>query len=318
MITNYLLLIVGFVVLMLAADWLVRGASGLAKRLNVPNLVIGLTVVAFGTSAPELVVNIMAAYKGTTEIAMTNILGSNIINTLVILGITALVYPIICKECTYKYEIPLSILAGVMVLLLGTEFFGLFKSEYIGLSRIDAVILLLIFVGFIVYIMWCAKKNPCGLHEEFDAMPIWKAVALILIGLTGLIWGGHIIVDKAVILAKAWGIPEAVIGVTIVALGTSLPELATSVVAAAKHNTDLAIGNIIGSNIFNVFFVLGVSSMIHPLDSYGNLIVDASLAAFSSLVLLLLVICNRRRTLTRWGGIVLLLIYTVYLWHLLS
>lgn len=317
MVLSFGLLIVGFVVLILGADWLVSGASGLAKRLNVPDLVIGLTVVAFGTSAPELMVNLMAALNNESEIALTNILGSNTINTFVILGIAALIYPIKSQKCSRQYEIPWSILAGLIILVMGTECFGWCGHDAV-ISRLDGVVLLAIFSLFMYYTLKMAKNNKDVQEEGFLPMKIWKAVLLISIGLVALVIGGKVIVANAVLIAQAFGVSQAVIGVTVVALGTSLPELATSAIAAFKKNPDLAIGNVIGSNIFNVFMVLGISAVIRPLPSYSNLWIDASLAAFGSLLLLLFVSSNRNKELKRWQGAFLLVCYSAYLVWLLT
>ncbi len=317
MVLSFGLLIVGFVVLILGADWLVSGASGLAKRLNVPDLVIGLTVVAFGTSAPELMVNLMAAFNNESEIALTNILGSNTINTFIILGISALIYPIKSQKSSRKYEIPWSVFAGLIILVMGTECFGFCGGEAI-ISRLDGVVLLLIFSLFMYYTLQMAKNNTENQEEGFLPMKIWKAVLLIAVGLVALVVGGKVIVINAVSIAQAFGVSQAVIGVTVVALGTSLPELATSAIAAFKKNPDLAIGNVIGSNIFNVFFVLGISAVIRPLPSYSNLWIDASLAALGSLLLLLFVSTNRHKELKRWQGAFFLACYGVYLIWLLT
>ena len=317
MVLYFGLLIVGFVVLILGADWLVSGASGLAKRLNVPDLVIGLTVVAFGTSAPELMVNLMAAFNNESEIALTNILGSNTINTFIILGISALIYPIKSQKSSRKYEIPWSVFAGLIILVMGTECFGLCGGDAI-ISRLDGVVLLLIFSLFMYYTLKMAKNNTENQEEGFLPMKIWKAVLLIAVGLVALVVGGKVIVINAVSIAQAFGVSQAVIGVTVVALGTSLPELATSAIAAFKKNPDLAIGNVIGSNIFNVFFVLGISAVIRPLPSYSNLWIDASLAALGSLLLLLFVSTNRHKELKRWQGAFFLVCYGVYLVWLLT
>lgn len=317
MVLSFGLLIVGFVVLILGADWLVSGASGLAKRLNVPDLVIGLTVVAFGTSAPELMVNLMAAFNNESEIALTNILGSNTINTFIILGISALIYPIKSQKSSRQYEIPWSMFAGLIILVMGTECFGLCGGDAI-ISRLDGVVLLLIFSLFMYYTLKMAKNNTESQDEGFLPMKIWKAVLLIAVGLVALVVGGKVIVINAVSIAQAFGVSQAVIGVTVVALGTSLPELATSAIAAFKKNPDLAIGNVIGSNIFNVFFVLGISAVIRPLPSYSNLWIDASLAALGSLLLLLFVSTNRHKELKRWQGAFFLACYGVYLVWLLT
>ncbi|MGN0187224.1 MAG: calcium/sodium antiporter [Paludibacteraceae bacterium] len=316
---NIVLLIVGFVVLILGADWLVNGASGLAKRLNVPDLVIGLTVVAFGTSAPELVVNIMAAIEGSSEIALTNILGSNIINVLVILGLSAAICPIASQRSARRFDIPLSVLAGVAVLIFGTECFGWCgDGSAPQISRLDGVLLLVVFAMFMGHSVVMARRGD-NQSESFSPMPVWKALMLMVVGIGGLVLGGELIVRNAVAMAAAWGVSQAVIGVTIVALGTSLPELAMSAVAAVRKNTDLAIGNVIGSNIFNVFFVLGTSAVIRPLPSYPHLIVDASVAAGCCALVWLFVGIGKQHRVERWQGGVLLLCYAVYLtWLLLT
>ena len=305
---SYLLIVAGFVFLIMGADWLVNGASGLAKRFNVPDLVIGLTVVAFGTSAPELVVNLVAAIKGSSEIALTNILGSNIINTLIILGVSALIYPVASQASSRKRDIPLSIFAGLSVFILAI------LTPGGGVNRWGGVLLLVCFCYFMFLTMRHAKQNSADAAEEYTPMPAWKAVGLILVGLLGLIVGGQAIVASAQNIARSWGVSEHIIGLTVVALGTSLPELATSAMAAYKKNSDLAIGNVIGSNIFNVFFVLGVSACIRPLASYEGLIVDAFMAGCSSLLLLGFLYTNRERKLQRWQGFVFLCIYAVYLY----
>ncbi len=317
MLLNIVLLIVGFVVLVLGADWLVDGASGLAKRLNVPDLVIGLTIVAFGTSAPELVVNLMAAIEGSSEIALTNILGSNIVNVLVILGVSAAIYPIASQRSSRRFDIPMSVAAGLAILFLGTECFGAWGSDW-QLSRLDGVILLLIFGLFMYHSMKEAKRGTNQSAESFKAMAVWKALLLIAVGIGFLVAGGELIVRSAVAMAAAWGVPESVVGVTIVAIGTSLPELATSAVAAFKHNSDLALGNVIGSNIFNVFFVLGISAVIRPLPAYPNLPIDAALAAGCCALVWLFVGTNRKYEIARWQGALLLLCYGVYLAWLLT
>lgn len=317
MLLNIVLLIVGFVVLVLGADWLVDGASGLAKRMNVPDLVIGLTIVAFGTSAPELVVNIVSSIEGSSQIALTNILGSNIINVLIILGVSATIYPIASQRSSRRFDIPMSILAGLSILILGTECFGLLGSDWV-VSRLDGIILLCIFALFMYHSVREAKRGQNAGGDEYKPMKIWKAITLILVGIGFLVGGGELIVRAAVAIAEAWGVPEAVVGVTIVALGTSLPELATSAVAAFKHNSDLAIGNVIGSNIFNVFFVLGVSAVIRPLPAYNHLLVDSACAAVCCALVWLFVCTNKRHEIKRWQGVLLLACYAVYLVWLLG
>ena len=303
-----LFLVVGLVLLVKGADWLVDGASKLAKRLGVTDLVIGLTIVAFGTSMPEFVVNMVSVADGATDLAITNILGSNIINTLVILGCSALVCPLVAQRSTVRLDIPLNIVAGVLVLVF---VFISSPMEPKGLSRIEGLALLVVFAAFLVYTFYTAKADASTTTES-TPFPLWKCVVLILAGLVGLVVGGEMIVKTAVAIARYCGVEEAVIGLTIVALGTSLPELATSVVAAFKHNNDIAIGNVVGSNIFNVFFILGTSAIIKHLPVYPGIEIDAALVAVSALAVWLL-LCNKNRSINRWGGVLLLVIYAGYL-----
>lgn len=303
-----LFLVVGLVLLVKGADWLVDGASKLAKRLGVTDLVIGLTIVAFGTSMPEFVVNMVSVADGATDLAITNILGSNIINTLVILGCSALVCPLVAQRSTVRLDIPLNIVAGVLVLVF---VFISSPMEPKGLSRIEGLALLVVFAAFLVYTFYTAKADATTTTES-TPFPLWKCVVLILAGLVGLVVGGEMIVKTAVAIARYCGVAESVIGLTIVALGTSLPELATSVVAAFKHNNDIAIGNVVGSNIFNVFFILGTSAIIKHLPVYPGIEIDAALVAVSALAVWLL-LCNKNRSINRWGGVLLLVIYAGYL-----
>ena len=303
-----LFLVVGLVLLVKGADWLVDGASKLAKRLGVTDLVIGLTIVAFGTSMPEFVVNMVSVADGATDLAITNILGSNIINTLVILGCSALVCPLVAQRSTVRLDIPLNIVAGVLVLVF---VFISSPMEPKGLSRVEGLALLVVFAAFLVYTFYTAKADVTTITES-TPFPLWKCVVLILAGLVGLVVGGEMIVKTAVAIARYCGVAESVIGLTIVALGTSLPELATSVVAAFKHNNDIAIGNVVGSNIFNVFFILGTSAIIKHLPVYPGIEIDAALVAVSALAVWLL-LCNKNRSINRWGGVLLLVIYAGYL-----
>ena len=303
-----LFLVVGLVLLVKGADWLVDGASKLAKRLGVTDLVIGLTIVAFGTSMPEFVVNMVSVADGATDLAITNILGSNIINTLVILGCSALVCPLVAQRSTVRLDIPLNIVAGVLVLVF---VFISSPMEPKGLSRVEGLALLVVFAAFLVYTFYTAKADATTTTES-TPFPLWKCVVLILAGLVGLVVGGEMIVKSAVAIARYCGVAESVIGLTIVALGTSLPELATSVVAAFKHNNDIAIGNVVGSNIFNVFFILGTSAIIKHLPVYPGIEIDAALVAVSAIAVWLL-LCNKNRSINRWGGALLLVLYAGYL-----
>ena len=310
------LIIVGFIALVKGADWLVDGASAIAKRFGISDLVIGLTVVAFGTSMPEFVVNMVSVAEGSTDLAITNILGSNIINTFVILGLTALVYPIASQKRSRDFDIPLSIIAGVLVLIFVTIQLP-FGEETRGVGRIGGIILLLFFCYFLYNTFRHAKEHPEenneNVNESVKELPTRRAIALILGGFIGLIVGGELIVKSAVDIATRMGVSEAIIGLTIVALGTSLPELATSVIAAAKHNSDIALGNVFGSNIFNVFFVLATSATVCPLPAYDGIELDAVMAALGSIIVWLAVKTNKERKIKRLAGALLLIMYGGYL-----
>ena len=306
-------IVAGFVALVKGADWLVDGASAIAKRSGVSDLVIGLTVVAFGTSMPEFVVNMVSVAEGTTDLALTNILGSNIINTFVILGLTALVYPIASQKRSRDFDIPLSIIAGVLVILFVAIQLPFGETER-GVGRIGGVILLLFFIYFLYNTFRHAKDHPDeAAAEEIKLIPVRRAIALILGGFVGLVVGGELIVKSAVDIATRCGVSEAIIGLTVVALGTSLPELATSVIAATKHNSDIALGNVVGSNIFNVFFVLAASATVRPLPAYDGIELDAVMAALGSIIVWMAVKTNHERKIKRWAGALLLILYGGYL-----
>ena len=312
---SVLLIIIGFYALVKGADWLVDGASSIAKRFGISDLVIGLTVVAFGTSMPEFVVNMVSVAEGSTDLAITNILGSNIINTFVILGLTALVYPIASRKRSRDFDIPMSIIAGVLVMLF--VFFQVPMGEQTrGIGRVGGVVLLLVFCYFLYDTFRHAKDHPKESEElaaEPKEIPTRRAIALILGGFIGLCVGGELIVKSAVDLAVRMGVSEAIIGLTIVALGTSLPELATSVIAATKHNSDIALGNVFGSNIFNVFFVLATSATVRPLPAYEGIELDAVMVALGSVIVWMAVKIDKKRKVQRWAGALLLLVYAGYL-----
>lgn len=308
---DYLYILAGFVVLIYGAHFLVDGSTGLAKRFNVPNLIIGLTIVALGTSAPELVVNIVAAVNpGSNDIALTNVIGSNNINVFVILGLSAAIYPISSRKSSRKFDIPLSILAPIMVFLLSLD------GE---LSRADGAILQLFFAWFMFVMIRNTLNHPRKMNDEdFKPMKIWVSIIMIIGGLGGLIAGAYLIVPSAVNIAENLGVSQAVIGLTIVALGTSLPELATSAVAAMKKNSDIALGNIIGSNIFNIFMILGLSATIKPLSVYKGMNTDLALGLISGLLVLIFVYTNKQHKIKRWEGGLLLFIYISYLTWLIA
>lgn len=309
------MLVVGLVLLVKGADWLVDGASAVAKRFGISDLVIGLTVVAFGTSMPEFVVNMVSVAEGSTDLAITNILGSNIINTFVILGVTALIWPVTSQKRSRDFDIPLSIIAGVLVFAC-VSVQSPFGEQSQGITRMGGIILLVMFVYFLFNTIRHAKDHPDEAGDSVCAakpMGIVMAILLVVAGLAGLVVGGEMIVRSAVQIATNLGVSEAIIGLTIVALGTSLPELATSAMAAFKHNSDIALGNVIGSNIFNVFFILGTSAAIRPLPAYDGINIDAWAAAVGGILVWLFVKMNKERQIKRWGGAILLLVYAGYL-----
>jgi cation:H+ antiporter len=295
-----LLVALGFTMLIKGADWFVDGASGIATKFGIPQLVIGLTIVAMGTSAPEAAVSISAAISGSADITIGNIVGSNILNIFIILGISAVITTLAVASSTIKYETPFMILVTVLLLVLGLD-------GTIGL--IDGIILIAAFIAYLTYLFIMAKNNKEE-QPEAKQMAIWKAILLTIIGLALIILGSNVTVDAATAIAKAFGVSERFIGLTIVALGTSLPELFTSVSAARKHNADIAIGNIVGSNIFNILFVVGISSVIVPVPFASNFIFDTIVAIIAAA--LLLVCCLKTKSLKRWAGILMLICYAAY------
>ena len=308
---QYILIIIGFGLLIFGANYLVDGGSGIAKRFNVSDLVIGLTIVAFGTSAPELVVNLFAALgPATADIALTNIIGSNQLNTFIILGATALVFPIKSQMSSRKFDIPLSLSAPLLLIIP-----AFFRND---VSRANGVLLLVIFSFFMFVTARKAFQTRDSQQSEETAAHVkryktWIYVMMVVGGLLLLTVGGKIIINSAVAIAESLGISQVIIGLTIVALGTSLPELATSVVAAFKKNCDIALGNIIGSNIFNVFLVLGISATIRPLPVYHNMLIDLAIAALGSLLVLVFVSTNKKYEIKRWEGLLLLCTYFAYI-----
>lgn len=310
-----LLLIAGFVVLVIGADWLVNGASALAKKYNISDLAIGLTIVAFGTSAPELVVNVFAAAEGHHEIVMGNIIGSNNFNLFIILGIAGLITPLVVQKSTVWKEIPFSLLAVAMLFFVANDFFT-GKSGVI--TRIDGIILLIFFGLFLWYVARQLKSEPLETEVPHKKYSPLKMTLLIVGGLAGLIIGGRLVVTSAIEMARVIGISEKIIGLTIIAAGTSLPELATSVVAALKKNNDIAVGNIIGSNIFNIFLILGLSSVINPVSFDTVFNTDILLLTFGTLLLFFAMFTGKKHKLDRWEAALLLLMYVGYTVYLIG
>jgi cation:H+ antiporter len=314
----YLLFVIGFVLLIKGADWLVDGASALAKRFNISDLVIGLTIVSFGTSAPELFVNVYSSYVGNTGITIGNILGSNIANILLILGVSSLIFPLAVQKNTTWKEIPFSLLAAIMVGIMAADFY-LDGIPVSAITRSEGLVLLSFFIIFMYYIFETSKseqqENSKNISDETNNhnQPIYKSILFILLGLTGLSLGGKWIVDGAVSIATTLGVSQSLIGLTIIAVGTSLPELATSAIAAYKKNADIAVGNVVGSNIFNVFWILGVSSIINNIPFDQKNFIDIGITIFASLLLFLFMFIGKKHILQRWQGILFLLLYITYI-----
>ena len=307
MLLQFLLLAVGFVMLVKGADWFVDGASGIAEKFRIPPLIIGLTIVAMGTSAPEAAVSITATLKGTADITVGNIVGSNILNVLVILGLSAVITPLAVGKSTVRYELPFLIGITVLLLLLGLD--G-------TVSLTDGLILLLFFALYLAYLFVMAKKGMAEIEESDKHLKLWQALLATAVGLALVIYGSDLTVDAASAIARMLGLSERFIGLTIVALGTSLPELVTSVTAARKGSADIAIGNIVGSNVFNILFVVGLSSLVRPVPFAVNFRVDL-LVALAAVVFLLLV-SFRKRKLSRVDGAIMLAGYAAYFVYLIA
>lgn len=302
-------LVIGMVVLVYGANFLIDGASGLARRLGIPELIIGLTIVAFGTSMPELVVNLASVAEGATDLAITNVLGSNIINTFVILGLTAFVYPVVSQKSSRMIDIPFSAMAGLLVLT-----FVFFGNDH-TISLVEGIMLLILLVIYFVINFAYNYKNKLPQENDRNTNPMKTSIAVLCIvaGLVMLVVGGELIVQSSTRIARRFGVSEAIIGLTIVALGTSLPELATSVIAAVRKNCDIALGNVLGSNIFNVFAILGTSSVIRDLPAYSGIQLDALVAALGSIMVLMFVLFSKEKKVGRIAGLSLLFVYVVYL-----
>ncbi len=314
---NILFLIGGLLLILVGANALTDGASSVAKRFNISNLVIGLTIVAFGTSAPELTVSIVSALKGSSDIAIGNVVGSNIFNTLMIVGCTAIVAPISMTKGTISKEIPLCLLASIVLFICANDIL-LNGTEKDSISSSDGLLLLCFFLIFLSYTFAIAKNGSTSDEDtSIKSLPIWKSVLYIIGGLAGLVFGGQLFVDGASGIASSLGVSESIIGLTIVAGGTSLPELATSIVAALKKNPEMAIGNVIGSNLFNIFFVLGCSASIVPMNIQGITNVDFGVLIFSCVLLYLFGVFFKKRTITRWEGAVMTLCYVAYIVYLI-
>lgn len=312
------LLLAGFVILIKGADFLVGGASSIAKKFNISNLAIGLTVVAFGTSMPELVVNLISATSGENDAAFGNIIGSNNFNLLMILGIAGLIYPLVVQRKTVKFEVPFSLFAVVVLyMLVNDQRMGLGDQNV--LSRFDGFMLLVCFTVFLLYIYRTMKHTSD--YEEESEIKVYsnlKSVGLFLAGLIMLVGGGKLVVDNAVIIAESYNVSKKLIGLTILAAGTSLPELATSAVAAYRKQTDIAIGNVVGSNIFNIFLILGITGVINPVAFNSVLNFDIYVLTGATIALLVFMFTLDTRKLDRWEALLLLGGYITYMIYLIG
>ncbi len=299
---DYVLLIVGFVLLIKGADFFVDGSSSVAKRLKVPSLIIGLTIVAMGTSAPECAVSISAALAGSNELAIANVVGSNIFNLMAICGLCALMCPMNIQKNSLLQEYPISVGAAVLLMVLGLT------GMIVG--RLEGIILLLVFAAFLTWTVVTALKSRKESEEEYKVLPVWKCILFIVGGMAAIVIGADFVVDSASAIAASFGLSDNLIGLTIVAFGTSLPELVTSVVAAKKGEVDMALGNVIGSNIFNILLVLGVASAISPIAFIGENIIDIIvLIGVSALVWLM---AWPKKRLGRINGAIMLAVYAAY------
>lgn len=307
---TYIILLIGFLLLIKGADFFVEGSSSIAKKFNIPSLIIGLTIVAFGTSAPEAAVSITAAIRGQNEMAIANVVGSNIFNILFVVGVTAMIKPIYVQKSTILKEFPFLLLSSIVLAILAYDVWFQGYSENI-LTRADGLIFIALFIIFIYYLIDMAiNSNDETSEENYKVMPLSKSILLSIGGLLGIIIGGNFVVNSASDIAMSLGMSENLVGLTIVAIGTSLPELATSIVAAKKGESDIAIGNAVGSNIFNILFVLGVSSCISNVPVQAEAFTDMFVMIVSTIIVYVLAISNRK--INKVEGMIISLLYIAY------
>ena len=316
LIVDVICILVGLVMILVGSDWLVDGASGVARKYGISEFVIGMTIVGIGTSMPELVSSAISAIGGHGDMALGNVTGSNICNVLLILGVTALISPIGYTKSNIRKDIPLALAVSLFLLLVLYNGFGLFGGVP-GISRADALYLLLFFVIFMVDSFKSGKQDAAEEeNEEVKPMPVGKAVVLIVLGLAGLVFGGRIFVDHTVNIAEQFHVSEAFISITLMAVGTSLPELATCVVAAMKGKNQLALGNVIGSNIFNILLIIGVSGLISPFEIQSISAVDMAMVVVAVVMLWMAALTFKKRELDRIEGAIFLLCYIGYITYL--
>ena len=318
---DILLLIIGLVLILVGANYLTDGASALAQRFRMPEFIIGLTIVAVGTSMPELVVSVMSALGGQSDLAIGNVVGSNIFNAFLTLGICALIAPLVLTQSTIQRDIPIGVGASALLLLVALDqTIGLGEVNRIG--RLEGVIMVGLYIALMAYTIRLSRKELAVSEtqepSEKKPMALWLSIVMIVGGLCGLIFGGNLFVENATLLARRMGVSDSVIAITLVAGGTSLPELASSVVSLIKGKADMALGNVVGSNIANILLILGVSATINPLTLGGITPLDIFIVLLSSVLLLLTAFTFRRRYLDRWEGMIFLLIYGLYIWQLVT
>ena len=320
LIKSIIILIIGFALLMKGADYFVEGSSSVAKQLHVPSMIIGMTIVAMGTSLPECAVSVTASLTGNNSLAVSNVVGSNIFNLMVVCGACALFAPLTIKKDTLKKEFPLSIICATLLMVLG----------YVGmlLGHLDGGVFLLIFAAYLIWMIGSAKKARAAhkesqmmleegelVDEEIQILPLWKCALFIVGGMIAIKFGGDFVVDSASTLASAFGLSQTLIGLTIVAIGTSLPELVTSIVATKKGDSGLALGNAIGSNLFNILFILGFSAILSPLHVLNESIIDCGILLISSI--LLFIFAKTKQHMSKLEGIVCIGLYLAYMGYLL-
>ena len=312
---NILLLLVGLGIIVLGADWLVDGASAIARKAGVSEFVIGLTIVGFGTSCPELVVSLTGAIQGNADISIGNVIGSNIFNALFILGITAIIRPVSMSDENRKRDIPITLAISIILVLFGMSksLLGIGSSD--SLSRAEGIGFLLLFGAYLYSCFKFDSKKQTEIEDQ-KQMKLPLAIFAVTAGLAGLIFGGELLVDSATALARSIGVSDKFIAITVLAGGTSFPELATCIVAAAKHKDQLALGNVLGSNVFNILLILGCSSIITPLSFSGMNPVDASILILSCIMLLLWAYTGRKCRIDRWEGALMLLAFASYYYYL--
>ncbi len=312
---EYILFIVGFGLLIKGADCLVEGSSSLAKKFGVPSLVVGLTVVAFGTSMPELIVSIFSAFEGVTDVAIGNIVGSNVANILLILGLTALIYPLKVNHSTVWKEIPFSLLAVIILFIVANDLM-IDKLSFSSLTRIDGILMLCFFAIFLYYVFEMAKDKRSKLRDrklEIMEYKSHKIFLMLFFGVIGLFLGGKWVVDGAILIARQAGMSEFLVSATIIAIGTSLPELVTSLTAAIKKDVDLAVGGVVGSNIFNTFWILGITSIISPIVLPAFINFDIIFLILITLALFLFMFIGKKHEMNRWQGILFIILYIAYI-----